>query len=62
MKDEIIQEVWKAKDTISAENHHDVRRLVESLRAKEKASGARVVDFHSRLHTESRIGWPVTDP
>jgi hypothetical protein len=54
MKDEIIQEVWKAKDTISAEHQHDVRRLVESLRAKEKTSGARVIDLHARLHTESR--------
>ena len=54
MKDEIIQEVWHAKDTISAENHHDVRRLVESLRAEEESSGARVVDLHARLHTESR--------
>ena len=54
MKDEIIQAVWKAKDSISAEHHHDVKRLVQSLRAKEKASGARVVDLHARLHTESR--------
>jgi hypothetical protein len=54
MKDEIIQEVWKAKDSISAEHHHDVRRLVQSLRAKEKSSGARVLDLHARLHSESR--------
>ncbi len=54
MKDKIIQEVWKAKDTISAEHNHDVRRLAESLRAKEKASGACVVDLHARLHPNSR--------
>jgi hypothetical protein len=54
MKDEIIQEVWKAKDAISAEHNHDVRRLVESLRAKDKSSGALVVDLHARLHTNSR--------
>ena len=55
MKDEIMQAVWKAKDTIAAEHHHDVRRLVQSLRAKEKSSGARVVDLHARLHSDSRI-------
>lgn len=54
MKDEIIQEVWNAKDAISAKHHHDVRRLVESLRAKEQASAARIVDLHARLHADSR--------
>jgi hypothetical protein len=54
MKDEIIQEVWNAKDSISAKCNHDVRRLIETLRAREMSSGARVVDLHSRLHTESR--------
>ena len=54
MNDEVIQEVWKAKDTISARHHHDVRRLVEHLRAKEKASGARVLDLHARMKPEIR--------
>ena len=54
MKDEIIQEVWKAKDAISAKHHHDVRRLVEHLRAVEKSSGSRVVDLHARQHSDSR--------
>jgi hypothetical protein len=54
VKDEIIEEVWKAKDAISAEHDHDVRRLVESLRAKEKTSGARVIDLHARLRPGNR--------
>ena len=54
MKDEIIQEVWKAKDTISARYHHDIRRLVATLRAKEKSSGAYIVDLHARLYPDSR--------
>ena len=49
-----IQEVWKAKDAISAKHHHDVRRLVEHLRAVEKSSGSRVVDLHARQHADSR--------
>nr|VFK64185.1 MAG: hypothetical protein BECKUNK1418G_GA0071005_104310 [Candidatus Kentron sp. UNK]VFK71008.1 MAG: hypothetical protein BECKUNK1418H_GA0071006_104710 [Candidatus Kentron sp. UNK] len=48
MTDEIIQEVWKAKDTIAARYHHDVRRLVEHLRAAQKSSDSRVVDLHAR--------------
>jgi hypothetical protein len=52
MTDEIIKEVWKAKDTISARHHYDVRRLVEHLRSEERASGARVLDLHARENTE----------
>lgn len=54
MKDEIIQAVWEAKDAISAEHQHDVRRLVESMRAKEKVSEARVIDLRARSHSDSR--------
>ncbi|MBT3200901.1 MAG: hypothetical protein HN350_13410 [Phycisphaerales bacterium] len=48
MKDKIIQELWKAKDGISARHQHDVKRLVDDLRASEKSSGALVVDLHAR--------------
>ncbi len=53
MKDEIIQEVWKAKDTIAASHHHNMKELVEHLRAKEETSGSRVVDLHAQRQTES---------
>ena len=54
MKDEIIQEVWKAKDAISAKSNYDVKRLVDHLRMEEKASGCQVVDLHARWHSERR--------
>jgi len=53
MRDEIIQEVWKAKDAISARHQHDVKRLVEHLRAEQRGSGTRVVDLHARRHSET---------
>ncbi len=52
MKDEIIQEVWRTKDAISARHHHDVKRLVEHLRAEAKSSGTRVVDLRVRACAE----------
>jgi len=52
MKNEIIQEAWKTKDSIAAEHHHDMKRLVKSLRVKQKTSGVRVVDLHARSHTD----------
>ena len=48
MKDEIITEVWKVKDAISAEHHHDVRSLLKHLMAEEKSGNFRVVDLHAR--------------
>jgi hypothetical protein len=54
MKDEVIQEVWKAKDTISARHHYDVKRLVEHLRSEQSSQGKRVVDLYARQHPESR--------
>ena len=54
MTDEIIREVWKAKDAISARHQHSVKRLVEHLRAEERTSGTRVVDLRARRHAESR--------
>jgi len=54
MKDEIIQELWRAKDAISAKHQHDVKRLVEDLRTAEKSSGCRVVDLHARHQSDSQ--------
>lgn len=54
MKDEVIAEVWKAKDTISAEHQHDVRNLIKHLRAEEALSGSRVFDLHARQHSDCR--------
>ena len=47
MKDEIIQEVWKAKDAISARHKHDLAALVKHLKARERRSSATVVDLRA---------------
>jgi hypothetical protein len=48
MKDEVLKEVWKAKDDLAARHNYDVRRLAEALKAKEGASGHTILDLHSR--------------
>jgi hypothetical protein len=58
MADEIIKEVWKAKDAIAARHNHDVKRLVEHLRCEEKSSGAHMVDLHARQHSQKDQGTP----
>ncbi len=45
MKDEIIRELWATKDAIAQENQHNVKQLIHSLRAKEKAAGVRTIDL-----------------
>lgn len=54
MKDEIIQEVWKAKDELAARHNHDVRRMATYLRGKEQSSGRIVIDLHARNAIDRR--------
>lgn len=48
MKDEVLQEVWKVKDELAGRHNYDVRRLAESLKAKEGTSGHIILDLHAR--------------
>ena len=45
MTDEIIQEVWRAKDELAKEFHYDLNALAEELRKREKESGRKVVNL-----------------
>jgi len=56
MKDEVIQDVWKAKDDLGARYNYDVRRLAESLMVKEDASGHVILDLHARKRQCRTIG------
>ncbi len=48
MKDEIIEELWKAKDKLAAQHNYDVRRLAKHLKAKEQSSGHAILDLRAR--------------
>jgi hypothetical protein len=56
MKDEVLQEVWKAKNDLAARHNYDVRRLAESLMVKERASGHAILDLHARGKTRRTSG------
>ena len=43
MSDEIIREVWRAKDAIASTHGHDVRRLAAHLRERQKEDPSVVV-------------------
>ncbi len=42
MKHEILEEIWRVRDTISAECGHDVERLAAMLRKQEAKYGDRL--------------------
>jgi hypothetical protein len=42
--DTVLQEVWRAKDALSAEYGHDLDKLFAETRKREKLSGHPLVD------------------
>lgn len=56
MKDEVLMEVWKAKDDLAGRHNYDVRRLAKSLKAKEGTSGHVIYDLHAREKERRTIG------
>ena len=45
MSDEIIEELWRIKDSIAREHGYDIEALVAYLQSKEKAEGRQIVDL-----------------
>ncbi len=43
-RDEIIEEVWKNRETYAASHDHNLAKIVDDLMARQKKSGKIVVD------------------
>jgi hypothetical protein len=54
MKHEILEEVWRVRDKISAECGYDVHRLFKRLKALEAQHPERLVSFAPR-HTAKPV-------
>ncbi|MCU0783569.1 MAG: hypothetical protein MUF81_05875 [Verrucomicrobia bacterium] len=52
MKHEILEEVWRVRDQISAECGYDVHRLFKHLKALEAQHKDRLVSFAARKTTK----------
>jgi hypothetical protein len=57
--DEVLQEVWRIKDTLPASYGHDVDRLFADARKRQKLCGHRVVNLQGGRKTGSRKAKPV---
>lgn len=47
--DIVLQELWRAKDTLSAQYGHDLNKLFEETRKREKLSGHPLVEPPKRI-------------
>jgi hypothetical protein len=58
MKDEILEQVWRAKDAVAKKYGYDVQTMAKALRKREKESKAPVVNLHDH-HAECVAEEPV---
>ena len=49
--DLVLQEIWRIKDQLSAERGHDVHRLFEEIRKREKTSGHPIANLPIKRRT-----------
>jgi hypothetical protein len=45
MRDEILEEVWRARDEFAKKHNYDIRAMVATLQEKERKSGRKIVDL-----------------
>ncbi|MHC4143867.1 MAG: hypothetical protein ACYSUD_03715 [Planctomycetota bacterium] len=48
MKNPIIEELWNVKDEIARECEHDLKKLADLLRTRQKEHKHKVVDFSDK--------------
>ena len=48
MTDEIIREVWRAKDELAKQFQYDIEALAAELRRRQKESGRQVVNLEKQ--------------
>jgi len=53
-KDEIIAEVWRNRDSYTAEHHHSLAEMVADLQVRQRRSGCKLVDRRDRTSASSR--------
>ena len=51
MSDEIIEELWRIKDSIAREHGYDIEALAAYLQNKKRAEGRKVVDLSAMKKT-----------
>ena len=47
-RDEIMDEVWKNRDSYTSKHHHNLAAMVADLMSRQEKSGCRLVDRRDR--------------
>lgn len=64
-KDEIIDEVWKHRDSYTSAHHHDLAEMVAELKILQERPGGLLVDRRARTRrteAEIRSRWVSSPP
>ena len=51
MSDEIIEELWRIKNSIARKHDYEIESLVAHLQTKQRSAGQQVVDLRSLRRT-----------
>ena len=62
MKNEILEEVWKARDEFAKKHDYDLNAMVVSLQEAEKQPWSKVVDGPRRTAVKSTKPADTADP
>jgi len=53
-RDEIIDEVWKNRDSYTSKHHHNLAEMVAELKTRQERSGCKLVDRRNRTRRSTR--------
>ena len=53
-RDEIIDEVWRNRDSYTAKHHHNLAEMVAELKRRQERPGCRIVDRRDRTRRSTR--------
>jgi hypothetical protein len=54
--DDVLREVWRIKDELSASYGHDLNRLFAEARERQRDSGRSSVNLQAKKHEEAKTG------
>lgn len=60
-KDEIIEEVWRNRDSYAEEHHHNLAEIIADLQMRQKRREFKLVDRRDRTKASSRTRSSATE-
>jgi hypothetical protein len=61
-RDEIMDEVWKNRDSYASQHHHNLAEMVAELKVRQKRPGCKLIDRRDRTKRSTRTASVAGDP